>query len=140
MWQSFESFIEIRFLFLWKRKKKREETWCIWLNCSKFKKVYMINKSRWIFRLSYQKFIWYWKDDNTWMMISKSAKKTLIKNLNYDTWYSFNFSYEWWSRKFFFRNTSYSILKKSINKCWNFWVCKIFKTLKIKQDFEWVTE
>ena len=30
--------------------------------------------------------------------------------------------------------------KKDTNECWNSWVYKVFKTLKMKWDFEWVTE
>ena len=64
----------------------------------------------------------------------------LIKSLNYDIWYFFNFSYKWWSRKSLFRNMLYNILKKSTNECWNSWVCRVFKALKMKWNFEWVTE
>ena len=66
-------------------EKKREETWCVWLNYSRFRKVCIINKSRWISELLQQESLWYQKDDDSWMMMSRSAKNMLIKTLNHDT-------------------------------------------------------
>jgi len=54
----------------------------------------------------------------------------LAKALFNSTWYSFNSSYEQWSRASLFRGTLYDFIGEGINRASNNWDSRMYKVLE----------